>query len=193
MITIYVDLDSTLYDYKKSYLRYHFQKTGEIITQSAVDNNGYALHKACGLDEDSKYEYLRHENFFKDMLPYDGAINTIDSLYKSGKYEIIFVTHIVVPEAYMGKVESLQKFFNWFDFEQHLVTMKNKHLLVKGVIIDDNPFVIKNSNGHHITIAFNQPWNTDIDSDFRINGWDEELEEVLKHIEYAKLDGRWRD
>jgi len=192
MTTIYIDLDSTVFDYKQSYLRHHFLATGEVITQSVLDKYGYALHRACGLDDDTKYKYLKHKSFFREMIPYDGAIETIQRLYQTGKYKIIFVTHIVVPEAYMGKVESLQKFFGWFDFEQHLVTLKDKHLLVKGIIIDDNPYVLEKSRDHHITIAFDQPWNRDVKSDFRIEGWNEELEEILGCIEYAKMDGRWQ-
>ena len=124
-----------------------------------------------GLPFEEWYIPLTKSEFFEDMKPFNNAIEVINNLYRSNKYNIYFVSTIVVPEAYIGKIKSLKKYFNWFDHFKHLKTMNDKHQLKSGVIIDDSPSVLEKSYNHHKTIKFFHSYNKDVLTNEVINSW----------------------
>jgi len=180
---IYIDLDSTVFDYRHAYSKAHEKHTGDLIipTDEELVSVGYHMNKLFGLSEVDKYDYLT-QDFFRNMKPYQYSITSIEILHRLG-YEIRFVTHIVTTHAYEGKVQSLMQYFNWFVFDHHLICMKDKHLLLPGIIIDDNPTVIEASMGHHVVIKYDQPWNTHVEADYSISRWGLHLTDLILNLE----------
>lgn len=168
-MNIYIDLDNTIFDFLDRYCLYHLLNTGIKFKPSDIKSYDF-MTSQFGLSEEKKYEYLKQDKFFDEMKIYDNADKVIQDLYDAG-YNIYFVTTCVVHEAYAGKAKSLERLFTWFNHSKHMKTMADKHLLVAGVIIDDNPTVIENSNGHHKTVLFSQPHNIGQKADLIINGW----------------------
>ena len=170
---LYIDMDSTVFDYVRAYSNTHFEHTGDRILPTPSMLGKYHINDVYGIPDSNKYYYLTSE-FFESMRPYNGAVESIDSIHKEGKFNIKFVTHLVTMDAYKGKCLSLRKHFEWFDEDEHLICMKDKHLLIPGVIIDDNPYVLEKSCGHHTTIAYDQPWNKHSKHvDYRACNWGE--------------------
>lgn len=171
---LYLDMDSTIFDYWESFNVHHTMNTGE--DKWHVDWAHYHIHELYGISYADRYKYLTQEGFFKNMNPYDGSIETIHRLMD--KYNILFVTNCVVKEAFQEKHDALVKHFgSKFDIEM-LVALKHKHFLTKGLIIDDNPDVLEKckTNGHDV-IIFDQPWNKTI-SGKRVSSW-HEIEKIL--------------
>lgn len=181
-INLYVDMDNTSFDFTDQYLIYHFRNTSQRVGRDIIDNAGYHFFERLGISDKDKYKYLTQDGFFSTMNPMNGMVDIINYIHYNTIYKVVFVTHAVVLEAFHEKALSLQKHFDWFNFEENLILMKNKHLLQAGVIIDDNPTVLENSYGHHITIAYDDHWNKQSNADYRINKWDSHLLDVLNSI-----------
>ena len=172
-MNIYADLDSTIYKFLDRFCLYHKLNGGKEYKPEDIESYDFMTNQ-FGLEESKKFNYLKQSKFFDDMETYDNAIEIIQALYDAG-YTIYFVSTIVVPEAYAGKVNALEKAFPWFDHSKHLKTMTDKHLLVSGLIIDDNPTVIDSSNGHHITVMPSHKFNLHQKADLIIDGWNSDV------------------
>ena len=165
---LYIDLDSTIFNFQKQFNKYHTINTGEDLSHQSWD--GYELYKLFGLSKEHQYKYLSQANFFEDMKPYDNAIPTILDLID--KYSVFFVTTCVVAEAFSGKYKSLKKHLgDKFDISM-LITMQDKHILRNGIIIDDNPYTLSycKENGHTV-IKFCQDYNSEVKVDHEITQW----------------------
>jgi len=172
--TILVDMDNTAFDFTKQYVKYHNKQVGTTIRPIDLKGAGYNFFSILGVSEEGKYNYLRLPKFFDSMPPMEGAVAILNKLHKQG-INIIFTTTGVVPEAYSGKINCLKRYFKWFNMEDHLIMIKNKHLLKPAIIIDDNPHVIRNSRDHHHVIIFDDDWNQNMECDYRTRSWDDAL------------------
>lgn len=170
MTNIYIDLDNTFFDYKKQFVKYHKDNTGQDM--SHVKWLGYRVHEDFGLSYDERYKYLSQDGFFDTMLPMDYAVDVVNAIHAIDCVNLLFVSNGVVPEAYAGKFNALSALFPWFDIA-HLVMLKDKHLLDAGIIIDDNPFVIEQCIDKHFVIAFSQEYNLSSPCHGRTNTWKE--------------------
>jgi 5'(3')-deoxyribonucleotidase len=179
---LYIDMDSTIFNFIFQYSKHHFMKTGQRILPLLHElSKSYHFHDIYGISDHRKYDYLTVE-FFETMRPYPNAIETIDKL--SNKFDIKFTTHCVTPYAYEGKVRSLSKWFDWFDLEDNIIVIKDKHLLRPSIIIDDNPYVLNScKNNNFITIKYSQPWNKDITSSYSVYNW-REVEQLFNETEF---------
>lgn len=164
MLNIYIDMDSTIFDYRSQFNKYHHLNTGNDLSHISWDT--YHTHRLYGIPDAERYKYLDQENFFKEMSLYPNAKEVINEIKKN--FNVYFVTHAVVKNAYKEKLESLLEHFHWFE-QDHLIFMKDKHLLKSGVIIDDNPMVIGNALKYHKVIIPSQEWNLEIDHPLRFN------------------------
>lgn len=186
---VYIDLDSTVFNYRAAYTGAHFEETGKHIdpTDEELIEVGYHMNELFGISEEDKYNYLT-EDFFAYMTPYENAIDTISEIHQMD-IEIRFVTHLVTDYAYRGKVKSLKKKFDWFEPDHHLICMKDKHLLIPGIIIDDNPTVIESSKGHHVVVKYNQPWNKHVTTDYSVSGWGMDMFNMITGITQWSVKG----
>ena len=172
MKTLYLDMDSTVFDYLFEYSKRHFEEIGERIqiTDDKLDGR-YHIHELFGISERFKYRYL-DERFFEEMPFYPNAKEVINDLHK--RYKIVFVTHIVTKEAFKGKVNRLEKEFKWFNFEDNLITLKDKHLLEPSLIIDDNPYVLNECFKRGFLVCkYKQKWNENASAHLEVNDWNE--------------------
>lgn len=163
---IYVDMDSTIFDYISAFEEAHFKETGQRIKVTEQKCSKYHFHELFGLSDKDGYKYLNKE-FFENMKPYDGLAEVINKLWD--KFEFRFVTHIVVPnrDSYYGKILSLKKWFPRIQEDTHMITMREKWLLTPSVIIDDNPEVLKKCGEmNFVTVKPRHFWNKNVESDY---------------------------
>lgn len=172
-MNIYIDLDNTAFKFLDRYCLYHKLNSGSNFKPNDIKSYNF-MTSQFGLTEEKKYDYLKQNKFFDDMEMYENAKEIIQRLYDN-EYNVYFVTTCVVHEAYAGKAKSLEKVFPWFNHSIHMKTMADKHLLVAGLIIDDNPTVIEKSNGYHITVMFDQQYNSHQKADLVINNWNDDV------------------
>lgn len=177
LTNVYIDLDNTFFDYKKQFVAYHKQNTGEDLSHIKWD--GYRVHEKFGLTYDERYKYLSQRGFFETMPPMENAVSVVNALQNKECTNLLFVSNGVVPEAYAGKIHALSNLFPWFDIAQ-LVMLKDKHLLEDGIIIDDNPFVLNKCMNKHFVIAFTQEYNLDAPCHNRVESWANVFHSILK-------------
>ena len=179
-MNLYIDMDSTVFDYFNAYKEAHYRETGAYLSISEESVDGYhGINELFGVPDEEKYKYLTEE-FFENMKPYEDSIDSINTIKEVYDLNIYFVSYAVTLDAYKGKVKSLQKHFpDWFEFDKHLIIMRDKHILTSGIIVDDNPFVINNSWRHHKTVVFDKPWNRkDVIFNYRAKNWKYVIEAI---------------
>jgi len=166
---IYVDMDSTIFDYISAFEEAYFKATGEKISVTENQCSKYHFHEIFGLSEEERYKYL-NEDFFENMKPYEGMVEVINDFWDD--FEFRFVTHIVVPnrDTYYGKIKSLRKHFPKFIDDTHMITMREKWLLYPSIIIDDNPEVLRKCyEEEFVTVKPIHFWNKDVKAVFEFN------------------------
>ena len=183
MKNLFIDMDNTAFDFTSQYLHYHYLYTGNRVI---MGNEDYDFFESLGMTDENKYSYLRMEGFFETMPPMDNMVEVVNHIHHNTDFYIVFVSNAVVPEAPTGKIKCLESLFSWFHIEHNFISMGDKHLLAPGVIIDDNPYVLNNSKGHHYTIAFDHPWNRSIEVDARVYQWDDQIIDILNQIQEGK-------
>ena len=122
---VYIDMDGVLVDFEKS-VKDHFEKYP--YQKSIYKNHVDLIH-----------------NVFLNALPIDGAIEAINKLEESGKYELFIAT-----SAPWGNIESsshkriwIEKYFGKL-FKRKMFVTHRKDLLMGDYLIDDR---IKNGAG----------------------------------------------
>ena len=156
-IDFFFDLDEVVYNLSEVVVnRYNIDFNDNIDYK---ENIGY-WWKSCLKAPQSYFEYLLvdgNARVFLDGQAKEGMVELINRLRDKGR-KVYFLT---APQyeggCYEDKVTWLQKHFDWFDADEHLIATANKKLLAKEnrLLIDDNPKNLSEWTSHKgICIAF---------------------------------------
>ncbi len=122
----------------------------------------------CGM---AIYHIMEKEGFFADLAPIDGVAEAFAELKERG-HDLIIVT--AAPRsgktALYDKCRWLKKHIPDFD-SKNVIATHRKDAVVGDLLLDDGPHNIEAFPG--TTVVFDQPWNQDVKSDFRIKTWPE--------------------
>tara|TARA_Y100001937_G_scaffold74025_1_gene100747 strand:- start:884 stop:1363 length:480 start_codon:yes stop_codon:yes gene_type:complete len=114
---------------------------------------------------------------FRDPLPMDGAIDAINKLYNSGKYDMYIATSAPWgnPSSLTDKRYWIEKYFGEM-FHKRLITTHRKDMLIGDYLIDDRT---KNGAGEFngTLLKFGTNWETNTANDYP--NWDSILEKLL--------------
>ena len=114
---------------------------------------------------------------FRDPLPMDGAIDAINKLYNSGKYDMYIATSAPWgnPSSLTDKRYWIEKYFGEM-FHKRLITTHRKDMLIGDYLIDDRT---KNGAGEFngTLLKFGINWETNTANDYP--NWDSILEKLL--------------
>ena len=114
---------------------------------------------------------------FRDPLPMDGAIDAINKLHNSGKYDMYIATSAPWgnPSSLTDKRYWIEKYFGEM-FHKRLITTHRKDMLIGDYLIDDRT---KNGAGEFngTLLKFGINWETNTANDYP--NWDSILEKLL--------------
>lgn len=114
-LRLYIDMDRTICDYD-SQMKLYKNKHPDVEYPQSI------------------------EGFFSSMLPIEGAIEAVNKLIDSDKYEIYILTapSLKNPLCYTEKRLWIEKYFG-MDLVENLIIAMNKCLLIGDYLIDDKP------------------------------------------------------
>lgn len=110
------------------------------------------------LSKEEIYSKICPPGFFRNLNPYDGAIETVKELSKIA--DIVFVTKpLDFVYSTKEKADWLKEYFNDINYDLVFVADgKTKGLVNVDYMIDDDPYVIENCK-ESIPLLVRQPWN----------------------------------
>ena len=178
---IAIDFDCTLFPTLEMVIDIYNQKYNESISLDQITQ--YSLYETFHKEvADKLFEIFWDEETYKNLYPYDNAIEVVKSLVSKG-HEVYIATATTVKELYW-KETLLQKYFPFIP-KNNLIRIKNKSLLKCDIIIDDYLDNLINSDA--IRICLDYPWNRNkqIEQEYNIHrtfSWDEILNIIERNF-----------
>lgn len=133
---VLVDLDCTIVDMLEPLISTYNERFEDFLKMEDVkgwDLEKYAKHG------DKIFDVMAEEHFFRDLQPYEGAVEGVQTLIDAG-LDVCIVTAVDYrfPLACKGKAEWMQKHLP-FIHKRRYVTAGDKWLIQADALIDDAP------------------------------------------------------
>ncbi|RZM22043.1 MAG: 5'(3')-deoxyribonucleotidase [Pedobacter sp.] len=165
MKRLLVDMDGVLANVYEQFIAFEKEKLG--ITRE--------LSELVGKMEDEAFEdlytYVNTKDFFTNVLPMAGSIDTLEKL--NAKYELFIVSAATeFPLSLTEKMLWLKRYFPFIHWKQ-VVLCGTKEIVSGDIMIDDHFKNLDTFKGQ--TILFSQPhnMNRDIKDHIRVENWNE--------------------
>jgi len=175
---ILLDMDDVLCDLVKPWLKkLSTQFKINVIKADIIswDIGAIVSTKFPKIKKEQVYDCLREVGFFEQLPIMPNARETIEKIQELG-WRIVIVTSLPTIEHNSGQV--VQEKLTWLDKhlrglikDRDVIFTYQKNLIAGDVLIDDAPHNLEIFP--HKTIAFSQPWNQLVDTDARVNNWNE--------------------
>jgi 5'(3')-deoxyribonucleotidase len=173
-LTIGIDMDNTITDFNKQFIKY-VKALGYELDKEKMFNTWYLEDAILGLSQEQKValvdEILFIDEFWLTMEPMTYAVEFIQWL--NNKYDVRIVT---TPwrfndKFYNTKLEWIQENMPYLNIHQ-VQFCKEKWKCNIDVIIDDKPDTLEKCMKSSIfTVAYDHPYNRDTKVDLRIECW----------------------
>jgi len=131
---ILIDLDSTVADLLTPWLTLYNADWPDQLT--VADITHWDLH-LCAQGGVAIYDYLSRPGLVRNLLPYEGAVEGVKTLFDLG-HELYIVTAAHSPVNLSEKAEWCQQHLPFLTKRQ-LVIAHEKHIIPADVLIDDSP------------------------------------------------------
>ena len=182
MLEIYLDVDGVIYSINKHAI--------SIANEEFHTNYNYMDNTSWWWDDYTKETGFANREYFEKLLDrkgfflngeaVSGAIKGVNKLHDYG-FDIKFITspHWSSPYMIHERVEWLEKNFDWFKKEKHLVLTSNKKVCDKEdrVLIDDYPHNLNWIDG--LNICFSQTYNREYNG-LRVEDWNELVKYLIE-------------
>lgn len=168
-ITIGIDIDGTINNFTEAYNKLYKNYFPDKDPLEATDWGWYQRMDYNGEDP-RKWFKIKKAETFDISLPYDGAVNTINTIYdfvKSYGYTLNIVTNQVTEEAKQKSKIWLDKFGFKYDDIIFVDAAKDKWKFVD-IMVDDADKVIGTKPLSKVSIKIIQKWNENTEGDFNI-------------------------
>ena len=163
-----IDMDNTIVDYSSEMAKQlRPVYCDNTITAANWDSAPYSDLNA------RRHEIQSQPNFFLNLPPIEGAIDTLMEIEATERYEIFIVSSpsISSETCHSDKCRWLLKHLG-VKFARNLILTKDKTLILGDILIDDKPYitgVLKSPSWELITFA--QPYNADIPDRVYLHRW----------------------
>jgi 5'(3')-deoxyribonucleotidase len=163
--TTLIDMDDTIL--------HLVQQCVEIF--NAEHGTSYTKADLTGWDHPAVEGTLNRPHLFRDLLPYEGAVENIERLRaRRPQMRILFLTSPWGPESAVHKYEWLRRYFPWSSHRD--VFLAHEKFRVAGdFLVDDSPKHLRRWSKHWPScraLCVAQPYNTDVpDGVLRFEGW----------------------
>lgn len=186
-LTILVDIDSVVADTLPAWLLRIYQNTGVLATMDQITEwNMTACSPLNQLAPEQIYDILNEPGFTLNLPQLPGANENLRRLHNAG-HQIYFVTArfgaVNMPET----LAWIRKHFPWVKPEQQLNFIKNKHLFLGDVLIDDsadNLLAYRESHPTADLITIDYPYNrVEIEGLYRVPYGDDTWTKIREFVE----------
>lgn len=168
---IIVDMDEVLVDLSEG-VRQRVNK--DFNKNFPVDFNKSYWWEDYGVERNYFQDLLDEENFFYDIIPVEGAVETLTKLHEEG-YDIHILTF---PQhnrfCFYDKIRWIKKYLPFINIETNFHTSGNKGMFATKdrILIDDNEkYLFQFQNNGGIPIAFRDyNWNKNFKG-LRVMDW----------------------
>ena len=161
----FIDMDGVLCDWFSE-----FKIRAELFYNKKIkleDIKGYDMHNYIDLDSEEINSIFSSNQFFKNLEPLKEAISGFNYI-SSLDLDVYIATKADTPDAIYDKFMWVKNNLVYFDTRK-IIFISNKELLRGDIIIDDCPMCLENFKG--TSVCFNQPYNKNCNSDYRVNNW----------------------
>jgi len=187
-LTLYIDMDEIICKFLEelcSEYNYKYNKRLKISDIKTWSLNTY-------MDGDQAFEIINSPGFFGSLEPIEGAIETIEKLVNSDKYEMFIISSPSNEYSVFEKYKWIIRYLPFFDIN-NLILVGNKGELLSringdnSILLDDCPEYISKFNGMRVVMdrAYNRELVVGVDCNYRVSEWSE-FYEVVKGLELNK-------
>lgn len=180
--TILVDMDNTLVDWDKEFIKRFCALTGaavESVTPMVRNRKFYEIEKnPLGAEPAVILQVVKEKSFYTSLEPFPGAINAMHQMVAAGvDVRLVTSPHLETPascasEKYTWLLDHLGK--SWVD---RLIIARDKTHIQGDLLIDDKPKISGSSK--HVSwkqVLFCQSYNQNVDlgGRTRLSSWSQE-------------------
>jgi 5'(3')-deoxyribonucleotidase len=184
-----IDLDGVMCDFVDAFLKKVDNLYGIKLEEKNIKEpklaeyiNGLLPANLKRQSSEELYFDLCTHHFFRNLKPYDGAIDAVRTLAR--EHEIVFITRPVdYYHSTSAKESWLREHLNGVDYSLIFVnSFEAKRYINVDLMVDDDPRVLS-SLETQIPVMVNRPWNENYTKwAYRINGMSD-LVSTIKDIE----------
>lgn len=168
-LSILVDCDGVLEDLNTEWVAAINKKYNTCVAPESITEWNIAKFFPA-LSRTQVFSPLHKREFWRSLLPMDGAIQILYQLIQDG-HEIFIVTSSH-PDTVSYKIEFLKKYFDFIPYKNVIIT-SNKQMVKGDVLIDDAPHNLV--GGDYQGILFSAPHNKSFnekeDGFIRVDDW----------------------
>lgn len=167
---IAIDMDETICDSLARHLEWYNKEFNASLIKD--DTQGTRIYHVIPEEHVATVKaHPHHPDFFRDLTPFDGAIDAIKQL--SETYDIFFVTAAMeYPASFTAKYEWLKKHFP-FIHELNFVFCGDKSIINADYLIDDTPKHLDTFDGQGL--LFHARHNMHAEGYRRVHNWQDVL------------------
>lgn len=185
---IAVDVDNVLCPLNERWLEMYNEDCDDCVMLK--DITGWEIHKFLTKrpNDDSIYAYLQHPNLYKDLEPYEGALEGVRQLREDG-HDVIFITACVLGGIdnklnWLADTGFTNRRNNGRHVGKDVIIANDKWRVNADVLIDDRAStILKWHDMERLGIVFDQPWNRNVNMSVpRVFNWSQ----VKPMIEWIK-------
>ncbi len=158
-MVIFVDMDGVLCDLHTPLLKLYNNEYNDNLTIDDITQWDMTkiVKKKCG---SRLLRFLDTPNFFRDLVPLEGAIEGVHKLIETGHDVYIATAATSHPNSVIGKIGWLNEHLPvMMKHPRKVVFTHHKHLLRGDVLFDDSPKNLETFDG--ISVAMDMPYNND--------------------------------
>ena len=156
-MTIVCDLDNTINNLHEAVVNLFNERHKTNYTIN--DFHDYSIENNIPIKDATAMKKMYNEdNIYSYVVPIPGASDAIQKLIHMGHK--VYIVSDCTNSDYNEKQEWLNHFFPFID-NDHIVSMKHKHLLRSDIMIEDNLLNLL-SGAHYHRVCIDSPWNRDV-------------------------------
>lgn len=182
MYKVFLDMDSTLNEFTEGYINYYNRIYREKIVLKNEDLWQYEISKCIPNltseeAEKRKRAIFKVPGYWQNIPIKEGAITAVRWIYDNFDTYILTAPWLDNLDCVKEKIAWIQKYFPFFEVDKIVFSAHKNIIHPQSILVDDKPSNLEEFLGK--TIAFDYPFNKDINVDGRITHW-REIKDVLK-------------
>ena len=137
-LDILIDMDGICCDFIGQLIEvYNLRFNDQIVKADVKDSNFFRNLSKPGITEDILESIMAEPGFFRNLKPYDGAIDSVKALVDAGHNVTIATSHLYEHSAH-DKILWLKEHMPFID-RKHQFLGHQKWMIQADVLIDDTP------------------------------------------------------
>jgi 5'(3')-deoxyribonucleotidase len=172
----FVDMDNTLNDFTAGFVAtanqiydWNLSISNQNLLEYNIEQHPSILK--TGKSAEVKERVFTFPGFWRDIPIQDGAAETFRLIYENFETYILTAPYFGYLDCVKEKIEWTQKHLSFFNVK-NMIFCNDKHLISKGILIDDHTGNIERWRGEDTkTIMMTYPYNQNVFCDHSARSW----------------------